>query len=295
MSGLSLLAALKAFDATARWGSMTAAARFLELQQPTVSAHIQRLEQEYGVELLYRRGRRLELTAFGRALLDHTRRAFSAEEDAHALLAAARSRYAGRLVVHAIGPYNVVPIVKAYAQAYPQVSVVVGVGDSRTITAKIADYQGDVGVVLNHAEVPELHGMPYRTQRLVVFAHADHPLAQRGAIALQDLQGQRFVMREEGSTTRRVFEQELADRGVRIQAALEMGSREAVREAVAQGLGLGIVAETAYIPDPRLVKLQLRDSVMATRVYIICRSERRQSPLIAAFFDLAGQLGRDLD
>lgn len=290
MSGLSLLAALKAFDATARWGSMTAAARVLELKQPTVSAHIQRLEQEYGVELLYRRGRRLELTAFGRALLDHTRRAFSAEEDAHALLAAARSRYAGRLVVHAIGPYNVVPILKAYAQAYPQVSVAVGVGDSRTITAKIADYQGDVGLVLNHVDVADLHSMPYRVQNLVVFAPVAHPLAQRGDISIRDLQGQRFVIREEGSTTRRVFEQELAGRGIQIHAALEMGSREAVREAVAQGLGLGVVAETAYVPDPRLVKLRLVDSAMSTRVHIICRAERRQSPLIAAFYEEAARL-----
>ena len=88
MSGLSLLAALKAFDATARAGSMTAAAKVLALQQPTVSAHIQRLESEYGVELFHRRGRRLELTSFGRTLLDYTRRTFSGEEDAHALLAA---------------------------------------------------------------------------------------------------------------------------------------------------------------------------------------------------------------
>lgn len=273
---------------------MTAAARALALQQPTVSAHIQRLEQEYGVELLYRRGRRLELTTFGRALLEHTRRAFSAEEDAHALLAAARSCYVGRLVIHAIGPYNVVPILKAFEQAYPQVSVAMGVGDSRTITAKIIDYQGDVGVVLNHAEVPELHGMSYRKQRLVVFARCDHPLAQRGAISMKDLHGQRFVMREEGSTTRRVFEQALADHGVQVHAALEIGSREAVREAVAHGLGLGIVAQTAYVSDPRLVQLPLRDGAMATQVHIICRSERRQSPLIAAFFNVAQRLRGNL-
>ena len=69
MSGLTLLAALKAFDATARAGSMTAAAKLLDLQQPTISAHIQRLENEYGVELFLRQGRRLELTTFGRTLL----------------------------------------------------------------------------------------------------------------------------------------------------------------------------------------------------------------------------------
>src|SRR3989344_5194927 len=164
MSGLSLLAALKAFDATARAGSMTAAARVLAIQQPTVSSHIQRLEVDFGVELFHRRGRRLELTSFGRTLLDYTRRTFSGEEDAHALLAAAKNQYVGR-----------------------------------------------------------------------------------------------FVIREEGSTTRGVFEQELKERGVEVQVALEMGSRESVREAVAEGLGLGVVAETAYRPDPRLVKLTISD------------------------------------
>ena len=78
MSGLTLLAALKAFDSTARQGSMTAAARELDLQQPTVSAHIARLERDYGVELFYRRGRRLELTPFGEHLSICTRRAISA-------------------------------------------------------------------------------------------------------------------------------------------------------------------------------------------------------------------------
>lgn len=292
MSGLSLLAALKAFDATARAGSMTAAARTLGLKQPTLSAHVHRLERAYGVELFHRRGRSLELTGFGRALLDHTRRAFCAEEDAHALLAAARERYAGRLVVHAIGPYNLVPLLKVFQQRHPLVSVVVGVGDSRSITSRIVDHQGDVGVVLNHAEHPALFGLPLRRQPLVVFAPVDHPLARRQRISLQDLHNQRFVIREEGSTTRRVFERELQRRKLRVQVALEMGSREAVREAVAQGLGLGVVADTAYVPDPRLVKLQLTDSQMATHVHLICRQERRASPLVAALFELAAPATR---
>jgi len=217
---------------------MTAAAKLLDLQQPTISAHIQRLENEYGVELFLRQGRRLELTTFGRTLLDYTRRAFSGEEDAHALLAAAKNRFVGRLVIHAIGPYNVVPVLKAFGSRHPQVEVSVRVGDSRSITEKLLDYQGDVGVVLNHAEHPELHCMPYRSQRLVVFANREHALARCGEIVLKDLQSQRFVIREEGSTTRRVFESELIARNINIQVALEMGSREAVREAVAQGIGL---------------------------------------------------------
>lgn len=292
MSSPSLLAALKAFDATARIGSMTAAARTLKLQQPTVSAHIHRLEQDYGVELFHRRGRRLELTPFGRSLLEHTRRAFSAEEDALALLTAARHRFAGRLRVLAIGPYNVVPIVKGFAAAFPQVRVSVGVGDSRSIVARILDYQGDVGVVLNWGDDPALWHLPYRRQPLVVFAHRDHPLSGRPTVALRDLAAHPFVIREEGSTTRQVFERAFREAGLSLQVAVEMGSREAVREAVAQGLGLGVVADTAYVPDPRLVRLPLAGVDLATHVHLICRRERRQAPLVAAFLEVAASLGQ---
>lgn len=291
MSTSSFLAALRAFDATARSGSMTAAARALGLQQPTLSAHIQRLEQTHGVELFHRRGRRLELTPFGRSLLEHSRRTFSAEEDAQALLLAAQNRYAGHLVVHAIGPYNVVPILQRFTRQHPQVSLCVGVGDSRSIVARILDHQGDLGLVLHASDDPALVCVPHRRQRLVVFAPAGHALARQGRLLMADLHQQRFVIREEGSTTRRVFEAAMRSRGLVPRVALEMGSREAVREAVAQGLGLGVVAETAYLPDPRLTLLPVADSDMATHVHLVCRRERRHSPLVAAFFDIASGLG----
>jgi LysR family transcriptional regulator, low CO2-responsive transcriptional regulator len=295
MASSSFLAALKAFDATARAGSMTAAARVLGLRQPTLSAHIQRLEREHGVELFHRRGRRLELTPFGRALLEHSRRAFSAEDDAQALLTAAQNRYAGRLEILAIGPYNVVPILRCFMPRHPQVAVSVQVGDSRRIGQRILEHQGDVGLVLNPLDDPALACVPHRRQPLMVFAPAGHPLAQRRRVLMRDLHQQRFVIREEGSTTRRVFEAAMRRRGLQVAVALEMGSREAVREAVAQGLGLGVVAATAYVPDARLVKLDVADidadDDMATHVHLVCRRERRQSPLVAAFFDAAAGLG----
>lgn len=291
MASNSFLAALKAFDATARSGSMTGAARALGLRQPTVSAHIQSLERSHGVELFHRRGRRLELTTFGRALLEHSRRAFSAEDDAHALLTAARNRYAGHLLVHAIGPYNVVPILKRFMGQHPRVSVAVRVGDSAAIVARILDHQGDVGLVLNAVDDAALVCEPHRRQPLVVFAPATHPLARRRRVAMRDLHQQPFVIREPGSTTRRVFETAMRSRGLQVAVALEMGSREAVREAVAQGLGLGVVAATAYVPDDRLVKLEVADSDMATHVHLVCRRERRLSPLVASFFEIAAGLG----
>jgi aminoethylphosphonate catabolism LysR family transcriptional regulator len=290
MSGITLLAALKAFDATARAGSITIAARQLGLRQPTVSAHILRLEAEYGVELFFRKGRRLVLTEFGDALLEHTRRAFSAEEDARSLLTAAKTHYSGTLNLHAIGPYNITPIIKAYRSNYPGVQVTVTVGDSQSITQRILDYQGDIGLVLNEIADPQIFCLPYREQALVIFASTSHPLARAEEVGLADLTNQEFVMREEGSGTRKAFEEALQAKGIRIKTSVEMRSREAVREAVAQGLGLGVVADRAYLPGPGLVKLKVKGFSAKTYTRLICRTERKNSPLIAQFLRTAQEL-----
>jgi LysR family transcriptional regulator, low CO2-responsive transcriptional regulator len=288
--GIGLLASLKAFDTTARLGSMSAAARELGLRQPTLSVHIGKLERHYGVELFFRRGRRLELTAFGESLRESTHRLFRAEADAMAMLTSVRSQYSGQLSVCAVGPYNVMPIVRRFRELRPNVRVVVSVGDSRQIVERTLDYQCDIGVPVHGVSDEGLHCIPYRRQRLVVFAASHHPLASRKQIALKDLQHHEFVFREVGSTTRSVFEQALRAARVNVRTSVEIGSREAVREAVAQGLGLGVVADAAYVPDPRLVRLNVTDFDASTYAHIICRAERVQVPLIATFLKIVDEL-----
>lgn len=290
MSPLSLLASLRAFDATARAGSMSAAARRMGLQQPTLSAQITRLERDHGVELFHRRGRQLVLTPFGELLREHTQRLCRAEDDIQSLLVAVKGQFEGRLQLHAIGPYNLTPLLKRFRAERPGVQVRVGVGDSRQITARILDHDGDLGLVLQAVDHADLACLPYRRQALVVFASHEHPLAVQPSVSLEQLHGQEFVLREEGSGTRRVFEQALEARGLRVRCRLEMGSREAVREAVAQGLGLGIVADTAYVPDHRLVRLPLSGVVLATHAHLICRRDRQVMPLVASFLSLAQQM-----
>jgi len=284
------LAQLKAFDGTARLGSMSAAARALGLTQPTVSAHIARLEEHHGLELFFRRGQRVELTDFGRVLYDTTKRIFRAEEDAWALLASARNHYRGRLSVCAVGPYNVTPMLKRFRARWPLVDVAVRLGDSRQIVDQVLDYQGDLGVLVHAVDDPRIHCVPFRQQPLVVFARHDHPLAERKGLRLNDLANQEFVLREIGSTTRRVFEQRLASVGVRVRCAVEIGSREALREAVAEGLGLGVVAEPAYVPDTRLTRLDVVDLEACTHVHVICLTDRRAVPLIVGFLSIVDEL-----
>ncbi|MDO8375385.1 MAG: LysR substrate-binding domain-containing protein [Burkholderiaceae bacterium] len=289
---LSSSAELKAFDATARSGSMSAAARLLGIRQPTISAHIAGLEKRFGVELFVRRGRGVELTTFGHALHEVSNRIYRAEQQAALLLLSARSQYEGHLKISAVGPYNLLPMVKRYRALFPKIRLAVNVGDSRQIVEGILNHRDDVGVVLHAVDDERVYCVPYRRQALIVFASVSHPLASRKDMTLSDLEGQEFVLRERGSQTRSVFEAGLAAAGVRVRSSVEMGSREAVREAISQGLGLGVVAQTAFVADSRLVVLPIRDMTFSTHVHVICLTERRSAPLIAGFLGVVDQVKR---
>ena len=239
-----------------------------------------------------RRGRGAELTTFGRALHEISNRIYHAEQQAALLLLSARSQYEGHLKISAVGPYNVLPMVTRYRAMFPRIRLAIGVGDSRQIVDSILDHRDDVGVMLHAVDDPRVHCTPYRRQALIVFAPVSHPLANRKTMALSDLEGQEFVLREQGSQTRSIFESGLAMAGVRVRSSLEVGSRETAREAVAQGLGLGVVAQTAFVADSRLVVLPIRDMDLSTHVHVICLAERLSAPLIASFLGVVEELKR---
>ncbi|MBA4742601.1 MAG: LysR family transcriptional regulator [Azoarcus sp.] len=284
------LAELKAFDAAATHGSMSVAARKLGLQQPTISLHIRQLEQRFGVELFFRRGRRVELTPFGASLREITRRIFRAEEEAMDLLLSAQNLYHGHLKLCAVGPYNVTPMIKAFSKRWPRVRISVELGDSREVIESVLDYRCDVGVVVHRVDDPRIHSLAFRRQDLIVFAPANHPLAGRRGLSPSDLEGQDFVFREVGSTTRKAFEEFLERNDVRVRCALEMGSREAVREAVAQELGLGVVSDAAYVADARLVQLEIDTQGLSTHAHVICLEERVTAPLVHEFLQVSDEL-----
>ncbi|MDD3764527.1 MAG: LysR substrate-binding domain-containing protein [Nevskiales bacterium] len=282
---MRFLTGLRAFHYTARCGGTTAAAQAMGVSQPTVSAHIGALETRYGVQLFAQVGRRLVLTEFGESILVLTNRLFELEEEARELMTDAQGVQRGHLRISAVGPYNVMRMLATFRKAYPRIFVTLSVGDSSQIVERVLNYQADVGVLVHDVRDERVHSIPFRRQRLVVFAPRNHPLAQRTALTLADLDGVEMVVRENGSTTRKVFEQALAEAGVRVRTTMEIGSRESIREAVACGLGLGVVSDIAYVPDPRLRQLPISDLNVHSYAHVICLRERLKSRLVAAFID----------
>ena len=282
---------LRSFHAVAQRLSFTAAARELGVSQPTITTQVKSLEEEFGVELFVRRGRRIELTETGGGLLDITRRLFADEKEAADYLNETRGLRTGHLRVGAVGPYHVTDMLAAFNARHPGLYVSVTVGNSRDTLRDLLDYRTDVAVLAHVDPDPRLVAIPYRRHRVIAFCPADHPFAQRRSIRLRDIESQRLIVREAGSTTRRAFEQAMREASVRPRIVMEIGSRESIREAVAKGIGMGVVSEAEFIPDPRIRPLPIADAEIYTYAHVVHLKERQKARLVHAFLQvLAGLL-----
>ncbi len=284
-------AQLRAFHAVATEGSFTKAARALGVSQPAVTIQIKALEEAYGSALLLRRGHKVSLTELGSGLRDVTRRIFGLEQEAEELLTAASQLRAGHLKVGADGPYFVMGLLAAFIGRYPGVRVTVAMGNSETVVRDLLEYRTDVAVLASVGDDRRFHAIPYCRQPVVVFVPRDHEWAGRASIALADLDGRPMVLREVGSTTRRILEEALAANGVEPRIVMEIGSREALREAVAAGLGIGVVSLAELGSDDRLHALPISDATLESWEYVLCLKDRRNLRTVQAFLDLVAENG----
>ena len=209
---------LRSFHAVAQSGSFTAAARELGVSQPTITTQVKSLEGEFGVELFVRRGRRIELTETGGGLLRH-----------HA--AAVRRREGGGRLPQRDARAQNRPSAGRRGRALPRhrhagglqraLSRTLRLGDGRQFAPDawrdLLDYRTDVAVLAHVDPDPRLVAIPYRRHRVVVMCPADHAFARRRGLRVREMEGQRLIVREAGSTTRRAFDQAMREAGVEPQ------------------------------------------------------------------------------
>jgi LysR family transcriptional regulator, low CO2-responsive transcriptional regulator len=284
--------ALRAFHAVATEGSFTRAAAALRVTQPTLSAQVKALEAEYGAALFVRRARGIALTELGRSLLEITRRLFALEEQAGELLSAARELTVGQLRLGADSPYHVMPFLAAFRQRYERLDLRLSIGNGEEVLDDLLTQRIDIAVLADPTEDSRLYAVPCGRHALVAILPKRHPLASRRRVGLAALAREKIVLREAGSRTRRIFEAALARAGLAVENAVEIGTREGVREAIAAGLGIGIVSAAELGHDDRLAALRLEGEGLETREYVVCLAERRALRIIAAFLEVVDELLR---
>ncbi|PSS50182.1 LysR family transcriptional regulator [Pseudomonas sp. BBP2017] len=279
---------LKAFYMVARLGSITLAAKKLGLSQPTVTTQIRNLESQYAVELFYRGGRRLTLSDDGARLLPMVKTLLQQEADIEFFLRNS-GQGQGRLRIAATAPYYILDLVKIFRERLPQVEVSVEIGNSQQVLELLEDYRVDLAASSQLLEDARLVRRVLGTDPLVVAVHRNHPLASRESLPLSALAGHCLLVREQGSTTRKLTEQMLEEAGVKVGSILEIGSRESIREAVLRNIGISIIARHEVPHNPELRVLSL-DNAPVMHEYLYCLKERRQARLPAAFLGVAQEV-----
>jgi len=280
-------AQLKAFHAVATYGGFSRAAGELGVSQPALSDHVRKLEDAYGVQLFVRGRRAVSLTELGRKLYALTERQFEAGAAAIDLLARARRLEEGSLVFGADAAVHILPLLAAFRSAYPRVRLKLITGNSVRLIGLLEHFDIDFAVVAEVPALPQFASQLLREDRLAAFVSSGHPWARRRHIAFEELAGTTLVLREPGSVTRKLLEQELNARHIAPQAVFEVEGRESAREAVAQGFGLGIVSAGEFVDDARLHLVAFEDWHCPMREWLVCLETRTGLHLIAAVLDEA--------
>ena len=278
---------LRAFHAVAACGSFTKAADFLHVTQPTLSGQVRELEQRYDIKLFTRYGRSVTLTELGRAAFEITQKVFDREHQVEQLFLTAKGLGKGQLTVGADSPYIITQLVANYQRRYPGIQIDIRYGNSHQLQDWLQSQQCDVALLANVAPSgAKLRRLRLKPARIVVFVNLDHPWSERRSVTLQELASQRVILRELGSHTRAVFTEALEQQQLKLENTMQVSSREGVREAVAAGLGIGIVSENELGNDPRFRSLPVRDAGLSHSEFIIFQEARSSEPALKAFIEV---------
>jgi LysR family transcriptional regulator, low CO2-responsive transcriptional regulator len=275
------LAGLRAFVAVAQARSFSVGARALGLTQPSVSIQMAALEQACGL-LLCRRKPEFELTEAGQALLVRARVIVLGVDEFEASLKDLQHT-AGRVTVGVSVPHVAMPLIAGFLAKHPATAVQSTMGNTSSLLDALSRCRIDLGVMTLIEPVTGFDCIPISTPRLMVCVRSDDPWARRSSLRIADLASRALVFREPGSQTRSLLESQLAREGLVPQVAMHAGTREAMREAVAAGLGVGAMFEDEHGHDARLAMVTLQGVDARPGVYAVLLKESLGIPSVRAF------------
>ena len=242
---------LAAFLSVVRHGSVTAAAEELVVTQPSVSAAVAALERELGVKLTERVGRNVRPTPAGDAYARYASDILGLLRQG-AEVASQVDRGASRhlriAAVTTVGEHLLPPLIRAFREVHPELEVSLHVGNREAVFRRLGSHQADVAVSGRPPDDPAFEGHPFADNEFVLITAPDDPLAKRPWVAVEELAGRAWLMREEGSGTRRLCETYFASHQLAPQL-LTLGSNGAIKNAARQGLGIALQSDAAVEPE----------------------------------------------
>lgn len=287
---------LRLFLAFSEHLSVTAAARACHVTQPTASMQLRELAEGVGMPLHEQVGKRLYLTPAGEALA-RTARAMmdewtAFEQHMDGIKGMTRGRL--RLSVVSTAKYFVPRLLGSFCAALPDIDVALEVLNRDGVVRRLRDNLDDLYIMSMPPEDLDLERHAFLSNPLEIVARAGHPLAGRRHLPLAELAPLRFILRERGSGTRLASDRHFASLGFRPDVRMELGGNEAVKQAVAAGLGLGVVSRHALAGQPGeegLAVLDVEGFPVQSNWWTLYRKGKKLTPVAAAFLAHLGQFG----
>lgn len=278
---------LRAFHYVAVCGGFSRAADALCLTQPAISDQVRKLEDQYDVLLFNRHKKQVALTQSGRRLLEITHRMFETEKQARELLSESRALRSGSLRIIADSAHHLLHVLGRFRQKYPGIEISISSGNSEEVIAKLHSYEADIGVLGEIPKGREFEAIKLSSTPIIAFVASAHALGHRKCLTLAELLKQPLVLRERGSKTRQKLEAATAERGLVLKAAIEAEGREAVREIVATGIGVGIVSAAEFDYSERFSPIKISDCEILMDEALVCLRDRAGGKLVRAFLEMA--------
>ena len=284
---------LEVFTAIADCGTTAAAAEALAMSQSAVSAALNTLETSYDVSLFDRVGKRLRLNAMGQQLHPRAEALLNEARQFDAALSGGASN--GDLTIAAsftIANHVAVDYIALWLQSYPDARIDISTGNSPDVVTKVLNAEVELGMIEYHIDHPDLELIPWLEDELIVFCAPQHQLAQRDVLTQQDIMTNRWVLREQGSGARLLFDRVFQPLLPSLPVFLEFRHNEPIRRAVEQGLGIGCLSQkvlAAHFANGTLVPLTLPSELRMQRTFYLCRRRQRyHRPAVLDFSALCG-------
>ncbi|MNZ72349.1 HTH-type transcriptional activator CmpR [compost metagenome] len=181
---------------------------------------------------------------------------------------------------------HLLPQIARFCQQHPGIRVRIETGNTDESLQALFDYQADLALLGREVEDERLLSITLRSDPIVAFVASSHPWAGRESIRLADLDDAPLVLREQGSVTRQTLEEEMQRAGLRIRPAIEVEGREAAREAVVAGIGVGVVSAAEFGSDSRVHALPIVDCQRRMSETLVCLREQSSRRIVSTFLDV---------
>jgi len=292
----------RVFYHAAKHLNFTVAASELFITQPAVTAQVKSLEAACNLKLFKKRARRVYLTYEGGILFDFAERIFKYEKEIENAIDDMRELKRGILslgTTKAYARYFMPLMISSFHKNYPNIKIQLNEGSSLDMIYSLLDFKIEVAVIARAMDHPEVNFFPFSKEEMAIIVAPDHPLTRKKSISFKELAEEPFIMKENGSGTRKMVEQLFEKEGCEPNALMETSNTEFIKQLVQRGEGVSFLvreAVAAEIAEKMLAEVPLKGQKIYLDVSIAYLKKQVLSPPARAFVDTLTKLrSEDID